>query len=347
MNATGNTTAKGADTFTYDQPNQLKTATVSGMTETYTYDGDGTRFSRQVGASTPIRYVSDISRSLPVTIDDGSRKYVYGLGLAYAVSSSTVDVFHTDRLGSIRAITDATGATTSTYRTDEWGNPTSTIGSSSQPLHFTGEPQDTTGLTYLRARYYDSSLGQFMSRDTFGGAQCQPQSQNQYTYSADNPATEVDPTGHTAFAVGPAPAPPPMSPECEDLANKISDQVLTIREKFWDIINNTDLPYFPVAGSPSSVWTHQANYQGFIQGYDTSEQKWRDLGCPGGPPPLPSSYRTVPEPLRTPPGPNPLPIVGGEIGGGFAAYAAWRLIRLLPSLTPPGWPSLVPNLLVP
>jgi hypothetical protein len=53
--------------------------------ETYVYDGDGTHFSRQVGARSPIRYVSDVNRSLPVTIDDGPHKYVYGLGLAYAV----------------------------------------------------------------------------------------------------------------------------------------------------------------------------------------------------------------------------------------------------------------------
>jgi hypothetical protein len=79
VNANGNTTAKGSDTFTYGQANRLKTATVSGTTETYVYDGDGVRFSRQIGTGTPVRYVTDISRSLPVTIDDGTRKDVRAL----------------------------------------------------------------------------------------------------------------------------------------------------------------------------------------------------------------------------------------------------------------------------
>ena len=41
------------------------------------------------------------------------------------------------------------------------GLTTATTGSSTQPLSFTGEPRDATGLTYLRTRYYnpDSSGG--------------------------------------------------------------------------------------------------------------------------------------------------------------------------------------------
>ena len=67
------------------QANRLKTATVSGVTETSTYDGDGLRFSRQVGAGPVIRAVTDPTAGLPVTIDDGSRKYDWGQGLACAV----------------------------------------------------------------------------------------------------------------------------------------------------------------------------------------------------------------------------------------------------------------------
>ncbi len=39
-------TAKGTDTFAYDQPNRLTAATVAGSSETYAYDGDGVRVSR-------------------------------------------------------------------------------------------------------------------------------------------------------------------------------------------------------------------------------------------------------------------------------------------------------------
>lgn len=159
------------------------------------YDGDGVRFSRQVGTGPVTRYVSDVNTSLPVTIDDGTRKYVFGLGLAYAVSGTAIEVYHTDRLGSVRAVSDATGAVTATYRTDEFGITTATTGSSSQPFTYTGEPRDATGLSYLRARYYDPTLGRFMSRDPFAGFASGPLSLNRYTYARSNPSTLRDPSG--------------------------------------------------------------------------------------------------------------------------------------------------------
>ena len=196
VDANGNLTAKGTNTFAYDQPNRLKTATVAGAGETYAYDGDGTRFSRQVGANPAIRYVSDVNASLPVTLDDGTHKYVWGLGLAYAVSGSGIEIYHADRLGSTRLLTDATGTISATYRTDEWGVATSQTGSSTQPFGYTGEPRDATGLTYLRARYYDPSLGRFMSRDTWEGNPTLPMTLNRCPYTLGNPATATDPSGH-------------------------------------------------------------------------------------------------------------------------------------------------------
>ena len=174
VNAVGATTARGADSFTYDQANRLTTATVAGVSETYAYDGDGVRFSRQVGAGPVTRYVTDPAAGLPVTIDDGTRTYVWGQGLAYAVAGAAIEVYHTDRLGSVRAITDAAGAVTATYRTDEFGLPTASTGTSSQPFAFTGEPRDATGLTYLRARYYDPSLGQVPEPGPICRLRCQP-----------------------------------------------------------------------------------------------------------------------------------------------------------------------------
>jgi len=131
---------------------------------------EGVRASRQVGAGPLTRYVTDPAAGLPVTIDDGTRAYVWGLGLAYAVSGTGIEVYHTDRQGSVRALTDAAGSVIATYRSDEFGIPVSATGTSSQPFRYTGEPSDASGLTYLRARYYDPSIGRFMSRDPFGGS---------------------------------------------------------------------------------------------------------------------------------------------------------------------------------
>jgi RHS repeat-associated protein len=200
VNMNGNTTNRGSDTFGFDQANRMTAAAVAGATEAYVYDGTGLRFTRQVGAGTPIRYVTDGNRNVPVTIDDGSRKYVYGIGLAFAVSGNVAEIYHADRLGSVRAIT-TNGGVTATYRADDWGKLTSQTGATTQPYKFAGEPADATGLSYLRARYYDPSLGRFLSRDTIMSAGGSSARLNRYSYVLNNPAQLVDPLGRSSTSV--------------------------------------------------------------------------------------------------------------------------------------------------
>ena len=220
VNAVGNITARGTDTFAYDQANRLTSATVAGVTETYTYDGDGVRFSRQVGAGPrhPLRQRSS-------TPGCRSRSTTAPASTSGATASPTpcparrLEVYHADRLGSVRAITDATGAVTATYRTDEFGLPTATTGTTTQPFTFTGEPRDATGLTYLRARYYDPTLGRFMSRDRGQDFLGSPGSLNSYVYVESNPTTSRDPSGRVAPAVA-------IDASCPAHARRRSESVL-------------------------------------------------------------------------------------------------------------------------
>lgn len=73
--------------FTFDQTNRLKSASVGGTSSTYAYDGDGKRTSKTVGG-TQTNCTYDVNATLPVLLDDGSHKYVWGLGLAFAVNTS-------------------------------------------------------------------------------------------------------------------------------------------------------------------------------------------------------------------------------------------------------------------
>jgi len=168
VNAAGNIVIRGGDSFTYDQANRLATAQVAGTTMSYTYDGDG-KLARTMG--TVNTYTYDIGGGLPVVISDGSRTYVWGAqGLAYTVDGAgTVSVSHSDGLGSVRAVTNATGSVIQTYQTDAFGvsQAAGTLGSTTQPFQFTGEQRDPTGLIYLRARFYDPAIGRFLSRDPF------------------------------------------------------------------------------------------------------------------------------------------------------------------------------------
>ncbi len=196
VNANGNLTARGADTFGYDQANRLKTASVSGVSSSYSYDGDGRRASKTVGGA-GTSYTYDVNASLPVLLDDGTRKYVWGLGLAYAVDSSGSPlVYHSDGLGSVRALTDSAGSIVQTYLYDEYGVVTSTQGSISQPFQYTGEQRDgETGFMYLRARMYDPGMGRFMGRDPLLGMIGSPLTLNRYSYIENDPVNATDPSG--------------------------------------------------------------------------------------------------------------------------------------------------------
>ena len=48
-------------------------------------------------------------------------------------------VYHSDGLGSVRALTDASGNVVQTYQYDEYGNVVSSSGSITQPFGYTGE----------------------------------------------------------------------------------------------------------------------------------------------------------------------------------------------------------------
>jgi len=67
---------------------------------------------------------------------------------------------------------------------------------------YTGLGYDaSSGLSYARARYFDSSIGRFISQDTYEGQLDNPLSLNLYTYVHNNPLIYTDPTGHKIWFV--------------------------------------------------------------------------------------------------------------------------------------------------
>jgi RHS repeat-associated protein len=198
VDADGELTATGSGvTFGYDVANRLVSVSRTGTpTASYAYDGDGKRASKTVSGTTTT-YVYDVNGSLPNVLTDGTVTYVYGLGLAYTVDgSNNVQVMHTDGLGSVRALTDGSGNVTQTFASDEFGNPTLTQGSSTEPFRYTGQQQDAeTGFYDLRARYYAPTIGRFLTRDRVFGATTGPVSLNRYIYARNNSSSAVDPSG--------------------------------------------------------------------------------------------------------------------------------------------------------
>lgn len=66
---------------------------------------------------------------------------------------------------------------------------------------FTGQRLDATGLYYFNARYYDATIGRFISPDTIIPNFANPQDLNRYTYCSNNPLTNIDPSGHDDYMI--------------------------------------------------------------------------------------------------------------------------------------------------
>ena len=71
--------------------------------------------------------------------------------------SDTSFAYHTDHQGSVRAITDASGAVVSRYAYGAYGNAEEAVEGVEQPYRYTGREYDSdTGLHHYRARAYDA-----------------------------------------------------------------------------------------------------------------------------------------------------------------------------------------------
>ena len=105
--------------------------------------------------------------------------------------------------GSTSSLVKEDGSADATYQYTDFGE--TTIHGDDQAdneVCYTGGIYDqTTGLYYLNARYYDPEEGRFLTEDTYCGENDQPDTQCLYVYCANNPVNYVDPSGHFAIAV--------------------------------------------------------------------------------------------------------------------------------------------------
>ena len=119
---------------------------------------------------------------------------------AWAQSADEVVYYHTDAIGSVRIITDATGAVIDRYDYlpfgERWAPPPQPTPDARE---FAGKERDAeTGLDHFGARYYSSANGRFTSVDPvvpIEDALLDPQRWNRYTYVMNRPLTATDPDG--------------------------------------------------------------------------------------------------------------------------------------------------------
>ena len=190
----GNLLNDGVNTYAYDSANRLISVSNQSTVSSYQYNGLGDRLTQSAAGGNTINYTLDLNTGLTQILNDGTNTYLYGMGRIAQVNTTT-EYFLGDALGSVRQLTDASGEITLAKSYQPYGEMLSSFGSSASPFAFTGEQQDASGLTYLRARYYSSGDGRFLTRDTWMGNESAPMSFNRWNYTQSNPINYTDPTG--------------------------------------------------------------------------------------------------------------------------------------------------------
>jgi RHS repeat-associated protein len=158
--AAGNMTSSNGLAIAYDGRNRPTALDGASYHATYGYDGNGERITQTHGGTTT-HYIGDTE------ITDGvATKYIRlgGHSVAKRIGTATYWL-HTDQLGSIQSITDASGSEVQHQSYRAYGERLATATGHPESHGWIDEHQDDSGLIYLHARYYDPALGRFLSPD--------------------------------------------------------------------------------------------------------------------------------------------------------------------------------------
>ena len=231
----GNLTSSGngsaTTTYTWDYRSRMTYSTMSGTSSAYAYDANDARVSQAVkkgaGATTTTSYFNQYYEKTGAT----TTMYVYAAGQLLATiegsgKSTTTGIVHTDQLGSTNVVSSATGTMLQLANYYPYGATRQNVQQTTlnEKRKFIGQyADDATNLSYLNARYYNGTNGQFFSQDPvsrdlammqkqpayilainqingYGDVDqtsvlSSPQLLNSYSYAANSPITKSDPSG--------------------------------------------------------------------------------------------------------------------------------------------------------
>jgi RHS repeat-associated protein len=206
--ANGNMTSDGARTYEWDAENRLVAIKDGGNTiASYTFTHHGIRASKTVAGVTTAYVLEDADVVEERVGTGGTTRHFQGPPidnvLAMQDGGGVATYLTRDHLGSVREHMNSAGVLTLRRDYDPWGNMS--LGASVGGWAYTGrENEPELALLYYRARYYDRTLGRFISEDPIGldgGV-------NFYAYVANSPVSRTDPSGQAG--IGPkSPFEPP------------------------------------------------------------------------------------------------------------------------------------------
>jgi RHS repeat-associated protein len=190
--------------FEYDYDNRLvRIIYPNGSEVRFGYDGLGRRVFRQEGAN--VRYFYFDGDRI-IAEREGSSwvvRYLLGLKPCGHVVSGQVRVYHADRLGSVRWVTDGSGNLVASYVYEGFGKIVGQEGSEVVPYRFCGlwgyRNDGDAGLLHVGARYYEVETGRWVQKDKMLGYTLSPITLNYYVYCNSDPINHIDPLGYTAW----------------------------------------------------------------------------------------------------------------------------------------------------
>lgn len=201
------------DTYTFDAANRLTGSTVHSAngvatTSSYLYDGLGRRVREMTGGLGTISSYGHDGKLLyqfdEKTTPDEGHAYFYLAGSLVAkrtrvTGGSIYTTYqHTDALGSPVATTDQLGTMITRERMTAYGEPAD--GSWQRGPGYTGHVMDDKSkLVYMQQRYYDPTIGRFISPDPVATDLNTGDSFNRYWYANNNPVRFTDPDGRQAM----------------------------------------------------------------------------------------------------------------------------------------------------
>ena len=205
--ANGNLTGDNAGlSLKYDHQNLPTVAQRGALRDDFRYGTDGMR-TRSWGSDGNRVYLPGYEHRT----DTGETKVYIG---DYAVISRTgatrkVEYLLKDRLGSVDAVANSSGAVTETRGYDAFGkprngtwndlNPAKIASTAVTPKGFTQhEHLNELQLIHMNGRMYDYNVGRFMGVDPFIQFPLNSQSLNPYSYILNNPLSGTDPTGYAS-----------------------------------------------------------------------------------------------------------------------------------------------------
>ena len=228
-------------TYGYDNANHMTSAvetqgSTTLVSEVMKYDAESNRVETEyytsASGTTAVQQFAYLNGNLFAVLDSTGtvqERELFGDQPNQVFGSSNVtngtSWMLTDRLGSVIAVTNATGSLADTITYDAYGNITAETNPSSVGwmLGYTGAVYDRAlGLVYDKARYYDPTIGGWYEQDPEGFA---AGDNNLYRYVGNNPVNRTDPSGNDAVDYVPFGIGRKLQAKAEQVTNYASDKL--------------------------------------------------------------------------------------------------------------------------